>query len=211
MVESHVTASEEGGRGGREVGGRCMAPDTDPAATTTAATPPPPCAEPPPGAGAPGREPPRPPLLRSPPPPPPPCGHTFCILCLRRWLLTRPECPACRRPATNAHFFVNAVAHRVVGVLWRYRRLPAPPSVVIPPCVPGDAAPATDTRGGRPGHLPFLPVGLTSVATFRFALATAGLPTTGDRSALATRHVEYVARHYAAVDGPSRCGRRRPS
>lgn len=130
------------------------------------------------------------------------CGHTFCILCLRRWLLTRPQCPACRRPATNAHFFVNAVAHRVVGVLWRYRRLPAPPSVVIPPCVPGDAAPATDTRGGRPGHLPFLPVGLTSVATFRFALATAGLPTTGDRSALAARHVEYVARHYAAVDAP---------
>lgn len=137
------------------------------------------------------------------------CGHTYCSLCLRRWLLIRPECPACRRPASAAHFVVNAVAHGVVGALWRYRQLPAPPPVVIPPCVPdggggGGSDTAADARArDRPAHLPFLPAGLTSVATFRTALAAAGLPTTGDRSALAARHAEYVVRYNAAVDAPA--------
>ncbi|KAG8217245.1 hypothetical protein J3R82DRAFT_5334 [Butyriboletus roseoflavus] len=49
------------------------------------------------------------------------CGHCFCSLCIREHIVREPECPSCRKSATEAHFRVNPALEEVVSA-WKTAR-----------------------------------------------------------------------------------------
>ncbi|KAH0830313.1 hypothetical protein J3R83DRAFT_1682 [Lanmaoa asiatica] len=49
------------------------------------------------------------------------CGHCFCSLCIREHIVREPECPSCRKSATEAHFRVNPALEEVVSA-WKAAR-----------------------------------------------------------------------------------------
>jgi len=42
------------------------------------------------------------------------CGHTFCSLCIRMVLPSKPECPTCRIAASETHIVRNAIFSEAV-------------------------------------------------------------------------------------------------
>ncbi|KAL5515408.1 hypothetical protein EMCRGX_G000568 [Ephydatia muelleri] len=51
----------------------------------------------------------------------PACSHTYCSLCIRRFLLVRPQCPTCSAPAKEGQLINNRPLDELVETFMKSR------------------------------------------------------------------------------------------
>ncbi|CAK9107656.1 Postreplication repair E3 ubiquitin-protein ligase rad18 (RING-type E3 ubiquitin transferase rad18) (UV radiation sensitivity protein 2), partial [Durusdinium trenchii] len=149
------------------------------------------------------------------------CGHSFCMLCLRRAVQIKPECPQCRKKCCSSDVNKNAALDAAVRAFVRAR----PAVLTAAKLLPRDAGrTSVDGNDGRTGadapqdgslrrsqasggkrvvptrRIPNMVFRLVKDKELKEHLRKYDLPCTGSRTAMVSRFKEFALLYNSRVD-----------
>ena len=113
------------------------------------------------------------------------CGHCFCSMCIRRWLLTENCCPVCKGDRDENDLIANILLAKVIGHL-RDEKQSLPES--------------KRAKQLPPSKLPYVVYHLLSDEKLDDLLKSSGLPLRGTRDSRIHLHREYTLAYNAEID-----------